>query len=105
MKITINGSEYSLKYGFRTLFAYEEIAKTSFDPSKVLNEVMLFYASLLANNDDFSVEFPEFVDFLDENPFLFLDMRKWLLSELKKQSFMLQPENGDKKKAKQKEKS
>lgn len=99
MEITIKNKKYTLKYGFRVLFAFESMAMASFDPQKLVHEIILFYASLTVSNADFSMGFDEFIDFMDQHPDVLVKMRKWLLEELKKQAVLLSGGKDEKKKS------
>lgn len=89
MNIKIAENNYQLKYTVRSLFVYEQITGTTFNPDKLLNEYTLLFAVLIANNKDFRLSFDEFINFCDEDPRIFLDFRKWLIEELKQKSFLL----------------
>ena len=85
MKIIIGNKEYKLKYTIRSLFVYEQITGVSFSPDKLINEYTLMYAILVANNDDFSLTFEEFIKLCDEDVNAFIEFRNWLLDVLKQQ--------------------
>ena len=69
--IQINGNTYKIAYNLRSQFTYEEIAGQPYDGKKLVDNYMLLYAMLLANNEDFSLEFSELVDACDEDPIIF----------------------------------
>lgn len=98
MTILINQKEYKLKYTIRGLFVYEQLTGTTFNPEQLLNEYTLMYAILIANNDDFNLDFKEFINCCDENASIFLAFRKWLISELKQQTLLLGEKKEDSKK-------
>ena len=56
-EVTINGATYGLEYNLRSLFIYEEIAGHPYKGDKTIDNYMLMYAMLQANNKDFSLSF------------------------------------------------
>lgn len=84
-KITINKTEYILKNVLRNFFVYEEIKGEPFAFGKLINEYLLFYSTLLSNNESFDMPFTEFINMCDSNPALFADYKKFVVSELEKQ--------------------
>lgn len=63
--ITIRGKEYTLAYNLRSLFIYEELAGKPFDGLKTIDNYVLLYAVLQANNEDFDLGFDELIDECD----------------------------------------
>lgn len=84
-KIKINKKEYTLKYTLRALFIYEKITKESFKFGLLINEYMLMYSTLMANNEDFEMSFDELIDICDKDNTIFEKFKKWLIKELEKQ--------------------
>lgn len=85
-KIRINKTEYILKNVLRNFFVYEEIKGEPFVFGKLVNEYLLFYSTLIANNESFDMPFAEFIDMCDSNPALFADYKKFVVAELEKQA-------------------
>ena len=85
-KITINGTEYILRNVLRNFFVYEEIKGTPFAFGKLMDEYLLFYSTLLANNETFSMPFSDFIDVCDANPQLFAEYKAFVVAELEKQA-------------------
>lgn len=85
-KITINSLEYTLRNILRNFFVYEEIKGAPFTFGKLIDEYLLFYCTLLANNETFSMSFADFIDVCDANPSLFSEYEKFVVSELEKQA-------------------
>lgn len=96
--IKIGKQEYFLKYTIRALFVYEQITGTSFNPDKLLNEYTLFYAILIANNENFRLSFEEFISFCDNDQTIFIEFRKWFLDVLKQKALLQKEEPEDDKK-------
>lgn len=85
-KITINGLEYTLRNILRNFFIYEEIKGAPFAFGKLIDEYLLFYSTLLANNETFSMSFADFINVCDANPSLFSEYKTFVVSELEKQA-------------------
>lgn len=85
-KITINGTEYVLKNILRNFFVYEEIKGEPFSFGKLVDEYLLFYCTLLANNETFTMSFADFIDVCDADPTLFVEYKEFVVSELERQA-------------------
>lgn len=85
-KITINSIEYILRNVLRNFFVYEEIKGAPFAFGKLVDEYLLFYSTLIANNETFSMQFSDFIDVCDANPQLFADYKAFVVAELEKQA-------------------
>ena len=68
MKIKINDKEIELKQTIRSLLMFENIQGTSYAP-KSLNDVLLYlYCVVVASSKDYSLDYDQFIDWVDENP-------------------------------------
>lgn len=85
-KIKINKVEYILKSVIRNFFVYEEIKGEPFVFGKLVNEYLLFYSTLIANNETFDMPFNEFINLCDADPMLFAEYKKFVVAELEKQA-------------------
>lgn len=85
-KITINKDEYIIKNVLRNFFVYEEIKGQPFTFGKLVDEYLLFYSTLIANNETFSMQFSDFIDVCDANPRLFAEYKAFVVEELEKQA-------------------
>lgn len=63
--VVLQGIELKLAYNLRSLFIYEEIAGKPYTGEKTVENYMLMYAMLLANNEAFSLSFDEFINECD----------------------------------------
>lgn len=70
-QVTINGKEYKVKYGLKTLFKYEELEGHPFEYKKMEDSYRLLYAALIAHNPDYSQTYDEFLEACDEDPGIF----------------------------------
>lgn len=69
--ITIKKRDYILKYTLRAFFIFENLTGKQFEFGRMLDEYLLFYSVLLANNKDtFLMSFDEFVEACDSDPSL-----------------------------------
>ena len=59
--VVIQEQTYTLAYNLRSLFIYEEIAGKPYTGEKTVENYMLMYAMLLANNESFALSFDEFI--------------------------------------------
>lgn len=69
--VTINGKEWKLAYNLRSLFIYEQIAGHPYTGEKTMDNYLLLYAMLQANNESFSMTADEFIDACDEDMGIF----------------------------------
>lgn len=97
-KITINGIEYTLKNVLRNFFVYEEIKGAPFAFGKLIDEYLLFYCTIIANNETFSMPFSDFIDMCDTDPKLFAEYKEFVVSELQKQAQTAKQESNTTKK-------
>lgn len=70
-QITINGKEFKVKLGLKTLFKYEELEGKPFEYKKMEDSYKLLYAALLAHNPDYNQSYDEFLDSCDEDASIF----------------------------------
>ena len=67
MEIRIKDNTVKLKYSFRALMIYENIANKSFSPKGISDVVVFFYSVVLATTKDNTISFDDFLDWLDDN--------------------------------------
>lgn len=82
MTIDFNGKKFELKYGFRQLMMYENIAKESFQPTSLTSIINFFYAILLSQSMNDPIDYDKFLDWLDKNPEILTDFSNWLVQVL-----------------------
>lgn len=104
MKLTFKDKEYTLKYGFRSLMLYENIAKESFQPTTITNIINFFYACLLAQSLDDPIKYDDFLDWLDDNPNQLTVFSDWLLNIITTNDKIANKEDKKDKKDKKKDK-
>ncbi len=101
--IQIKDKKYTLKYTLRAFFAFENMTGYPFKFGKMIDEYILFYSILLANNEEFDMPFDEFISLCDESPALFADFTQFILKEIELQvQAASKPEEKEVKKKKKK---
>lgn len=100
--ITVKDKPLILKYTLRSFFVFENLAGHVFVFGKLLDEYLLFYAFLLANNERFDVSFDDFINECDNDPSLFSQFKEFLLKEIELQAQISGETEDVKKKTKQK---
>ena len=100
--IKICGKEYKAKQTIRAIFLWEQISDKQFAINTLLDNYLYYYCILLANNPDF-FSWDEFINVLDEDPTILIQLSK-ILTEQAKLEKLLNPDsedeaNPDKKKA------
>ncbi len=99
--ITINGTEYRIKYTLRALFIYESITKKPFSIDNVTDNYLFLFSLILANNPDTDLTWEDFITALDDNPNLFGEMSKIIEKQQERQKlFEGNDEDGNKSKKK-----
>lgn len=88
MTITIKGREIELKYSIRALLIFENITGESFKGDTLEQMVTLFYSIVLSSTKDFTINFDEFLDEIDNNPELLKQYTEWLLDMNKVQDLI-----------------
>lgn len=83
MKITINKTDYEVKYTIRALFIFEQITGKSFEINTVLDNYVFLYSMILANNKENPLEWDVFIDALDNDPKIITQLYK-IISEYQK---------------------
>ena len=69
--ITINNTEYKVKYTIRALFIFEQITGKAFEIKTLLDNYIFFYSMILGNNPDNILDWNVFIDALDSDPSIF----------------------------------
>lgn len=87
--VVLQGIELKLAYNLRSLFIYEEIAGKPYTGEKTVENYMLMYAMLLANNEAFSLSFDEFINECDADLGLYQVFVEVLIEQGKRASAFL----------------
>lgn len=89
-KVNIQGTEYVLLYNLRALFVYEEVAGKPYTGERTIDNYLLMFAMLVANNKEFSLTFDEFINVCDEDLGLFQEFAKVMMEQAKRSSAFLE---------------
>lgn len=78
-EIKVEGVTYVLKNSLRNHFIFEEITGHIFSVNKTFAWIALFYSTLMANNEGFSMEFNDFVSLCDNQPEIFVEFQRFII--------------------------
>ena len=84
----ILGKNYEFKYSLRSMFVWEEITGKSFEVKTLLDTYILAYACIIANPDNPSLEFNDFINYADEHPEVMDDFNKFMSNELNRRELL-----------------
>ena len=79
MEITINNKKVTLKKTFRSVIAYEQATKKTFNPTTVSETIMFFYCVVIASDAELEITFDDFINWLDENETAIKEFTEWLV--------------------------
>jgi hypothetical protein len=66
MNATLNGKQHKVAFNYATFFEFEErFGKTLFEVTTQRSVLELYYCTLIANNEEFIAEYPDFNAFLE----------------------------------------
>lgn len=91
MEITINKKVYKVKYTIRALFIFEQITGKPFNIATLFDNYLFFYCLILANNPDNVLDWDEYIEAIDSNKDLYLQLTK-AVEEYQKQDTLLSGE-------------
>ena len=66
--IKIKGKAYKVRYSLRAMFIFEAIAKRPFEITSLIDNYILLYSIILANNPENPLDWEVFLDACDEDP-------------------------------------
>ena len=99
MTIKINDKDVKLKFSMRSLMLYENIQNKSFNPTTTTEILVFFYCVIMSSDKDLHFSFNEFLDMIDDNPYLMTEFSEWLTAETVKNN-SLSKEQDEKKSTK-----
>lgn len=91
--------EFTPKFSLRSLFAFEQMTGKTFELSSTFDFYIYFYACLLANKENPTIDFEEFINYCDEHYELINEFRELLEEDSKRKNLF----NNDEVKKKKKE--
>lgn len=78
MEITINNKTVTLKKTFRSVIAYEQATKKTFNPSTISEMILYFYCVIIASDTELEITYDDFLNWLDDNENTLKDFTMWL---------------------------
>lgn len=98
--ILINGKEYPIKYGIRSMLIAEQITQKPFSLENMNEQLVFLYSCLLAADNELTMTYEEFLDAIDEDMSIIIRFGQYLAEQQKKEKNILK-ENKSKKKKKE----
>lgn len=100
MKIKLNEKEYELRYSFRMMMIYEQIAGKTLDWQNLTTQdlVILFYATVIAtlqyNKNSTPLKYDDFLNWIDDNgsDMLLVEFANWYAETVTHQAELVNPE-------------
>ena len=86
MEITIKDKTVTLKQTFRSHIIYEQITGETFKPQGVTQILTFFYSTVMASEPDMTIDFNDFISWIDETPTALTDFVAFLTENDKKQT-------------------
>lgn len=80
----ILGKEYTVKYGLRAMFLFEEISEKPFEVKSLFDEYLFMYCCIASVKDNPALEFDEFIDFCNDHPGVLTEFGEIMQNEIKK---------------------
>lgn len=78
MKINYKDKEITLKCGLKAMLMYENVTGGSTAPTGLTDVTTFFYCIVVASSKDYSIQFEDFIDWLDENPKVLDEFGVWM---------------------------
>lgn len=105
MIVKIKDKDIELKFSFRSLMIYENITKKSFNPESTSDILIFMFCVLISSDKDLNLDFGDFLDYVDNNPYVIVDFSEWFTGQMNKANTISPDEDeDDKKKLKTKKK-
>jgi len=78
MKINYKDKEIELKCGLKAMLMYENVSGGSSTPQSLTDVMTFFYCIVVSSSKDYSIQFEDFIDWLDDNPTVMEEFTTWL---------------------------
>ena len=95
--ILINGKEYPIKYGIRSMLIQEQITQKPFSLENMNEQLVFLYSCLLAADNELTMTYEEFLDAVDEDMSIIIRFGEYLAEQQKKESNILKDTKSKKK--------
>ena len=96
--ILINGKEYPIKYGIRSMLIQEQITQKPFSLDNMNEQLVFLYSCLLAEDNELTMSYEEFLDAIDEDMSIIIRFGQYLAEQQKKEKNILKDKGSKKKK-------
>ena len=96
--ILINGKEYPIKYGIRSMLIQEQITQKPFSIDNMNEQLVFLYACLLAADNELTMSYEEFLDAVDDDMSIIIRFGQYLAEQQKKEKNILKDNKSKKKK-------
>ena len=96
--ILINGKEYPIKYGIRSMLIAEQITQKPFSLDNMNEQLVFLYSCLLAADNELTMSYEEFLDAVDEDMSIIIRFGQYLAEQQKKEKNILKDNKSKKKK-------
>ena len=96
--ILINGKEYKIKYGIRSMLIQEQITQKPFSLDNMNEQLVFLYSCLLAADNELNMSYEEFLDAIDEDMSIIIRFGQYLAEQQKKEKNILKDKGTKKKK-------
>ena len=81
--IEINGKSYEFKYSLRAMFIWESVTDKPFEIRTLMDTYIFAYACLVANPDNPSLEFNDFIDHCEIYPEVMDEFNRYINEQMK----------------------
>lgn len=96
--ILINGKEYPIKYGIRSMLIQEQITQKPFSLDNMNEQLVFLYSCLLAADNELTMTYEEFLDAVDDDMSIIIRFGEYLAEQQKKEKNILKDKGSKKKK-------
>ena len=98
--ILINGKEYKIKYGIRSMLIAEQITQKPFSLDNMNEQLVFLYSCLLSADNELTLSYDEFLNEIDNDMSIIIRFGEYLAEQQKKEKNILK-DKGTKKKKKE----
>ena len=81
--IEINGKSYEFKYSLRAMFIWESVTDKPFEIRTLMDTYIFAYACLVANPDNPTLDFNDFIDHCEIYPEVMEEFNKYINEQMK----------------------
>lgn len=86
MKVKYKNNDYELKYSFRSMMLFENITHETFSVRTYTDTIVFFYCTLVTAAGDDTIDFDEFLMWLDDNPEYVKEFSDWIVANIEAQN-------------------